>query len=63
MGARPEEPEIVNFDILPESFTVILFIIFDFKHFLTQVQRHNPYIMQLIPLEFFVQIRQRRFDL
>ena len=46
----------MNFYIPLRSFTVILLITFDFQHFL----RHNPYIIELIPLEFFVQIRRHQ---
>ena len=37
---------IVNFDIPPRGFTVILLIAFDFQHFLTQVLRHDLYIIE-----------------
>ena len=35
MGAGIEGPGTVNLDIPPSSFTVILFITFDFQHFVT----------------------------
>ena len=57
MGARVKKPGTVNFDIPPRSFTVISLITFDFQHFLTEGLRHNPYIIELIPLEFLVQVR------
>ena len=44
----------LNFDISPRVLTVILLITFDFQHFLSQVLRHNPHIIELIPLEFLV---------
>ena len=54
----------VNSDIPPPSFTVILIITFVFQHFLTSALRRNPYIIELIPLEFLVQLstlkRRRR---
>ena len=50
----------VNFNITPRSFTVILFITFDFQHFLTEALRHNPYMTELIPLQFLAQIRSLR---
>ena len=60
MGARVEAPATVNFNITPRSFTVILFITFDFQHFLTEALRHNPYMTELIPLQFLAQIRSLR---
>ena len=51
-----EKPGTVNFDIPPPSFTVILIITFVFQHFLTSALRRNPYIIELIPLEFLVQL-------
>ena len=35
MRVGVEEPGTVNFDIPPQSLTVILLITFDFQHFLT----------------------------
>ena len=35
MGARVKGPGIMNFDIPPRRFIVILLITFDFQHFLT----------------------------
>ena len=35
MGARVEGPRTMNFDIPSQRITVILFINFDFQHFLT----------------------------
>ena len=35
MGAGVEGPGTLNFDITPQSFTVMLLITFDFRHFLT----------------------------
>ena len=35
MWARVEGQGIVNFDILPQSLTMILLIMFDFQQFLT----------------------------
>ena len=58
MGAAVEEQGIVSFDIPPRSFRVILLIAFGFQHFLTEELSHNPHIIELIPLEFFVQIRR-----
>ena len=54
MGTAFEGPGIVNFDMSPRSFTVILLITFAFQHFLTKVLDGNPYIIELIPLEFLV---------
>ena len=34
---------------------MIVLITFDLQHFLTQVLRHNPHIIELIPLKFLVQ--------
>ena len=47
----------MNFDIPPQSLTVSL-ITFDFEHFLTEVLRQNPYIIELISLEFLVTIKR-----
>ena len=58
MGAGVKEPGTMNFDIPPQRFAVILLITFDFQHFLTLELGHNPYILELIPLEFLVQIRR-----
>ena len=54
MGTAFEGPGIVNFDMSPRSFTVILLTTFAFQHFLTKVLDGNPYIIELIPLEFLV---------
>ena len=35
MGAGVEGPGTENFDIPPRSFTMTLFITFDFQHFIT----------------------------
>ena len=56
MRGRVEESGTVNFDIPRRSFTVILLITLDFQHFLTQALRNNLYIIELIPLEFLVQM-------
>ena len=57
MGARVEEPGILNFDIPPGRFIVILLITFDFQRFLTLELCHNPYIIELISVGFVVPIR------
>ena len=58
MGAGIEGPGTVDFDILPRSLTVILLFTFGFQRFLTQEFRHNPYMIELISLEFLVQMRR-----
>ena len=60
MGTRVKESATVNFDIPPRSFAVILLITFDFQHFLTKGLYHNPYIIELISMEFLVQIKRHK---
>ena len=50
------EPGTLNFDMPPQSFAVILLHFWLSTFFYLRV-RHNPYIIELIPLEFLVQIR------
>ena len=48
MGAGVEGRGTMNFDIPPQSFTVILLITFDFQHFLPYTLHHNSNIIELI---------------
>ena len=59
MEAGVEGPGTVNFDLPSRSLTVILLITFNFQHFLTSALRHNPCIIELIPLVFLVQKRRQ----
>ena len=61
MGAEVEGSGTMNFDIPPRSFTVILILsAFDFQYFLTLALRHNPYIIEIILLEFLLRIRRQQ---
>ena len=58
--SRGKGPGTMNFDIPSRSFTVILLIILDFQHFLPYALRYNPYIIELIPIEFLVETRRHK---